>query len=51
MKNYLEVDKPIQLLSNAPIDARATVKNLQEVENILNPCLGLIIYDQSTHNI
>lgn len=48
MKNYLEVDKPIQLLNNAPIDARTTVKNLQEVENILNPCLGLIIYDEDT---
>lgn len=48
MSNYKQIDKPVQLLSNAPIDARATVKNLQELENIKNPYLGLIIYDEDT---
>lgn len=51
MKNYFELNKPIQALNSFVLDARETVKKLQELENIKNPYLGLIIYDQSTHNI
>lgn len=48
MKKYLEVNKPIQALNSFVLDARETVKNLQELENIKNPYLGLIIYDEDT---